>query len=688
MYTLSKRQENIVTTLLELNEYITIKQLAEKFSVSSRTIRYDLDKIKVWLEENEVKLIKKTNKGVKIEDTPKRKKLIEKLKVINPKERVLTKEEREKLIFIDIYSKDFVKLDDLCNKLLISKSTLVNDIKNLQKELEPENIEIVYKNKVGFQLEGCESKIRKTIISYIRDVLNVNDIVKLLDKKKQCELKIIDYLSSNIKFININNIPKIFDILNEAEKYMNIKLADDAYTSLSIHILIAIKRMKNKYEIEMEDERLNYIKEKKEFIVATYISKRIEEEFNITFDDSEIANIALHLMGAKLYEDIDLLNKVETINLSIEDEIININDKIIEVAQREIGINLKKDEQLKKALLMHLKPAIYRLKNDMKITNPLLSEIKKRYPFIYQAAEKCSKIIEFYLKKHVPESEIGYIAMHLGAAFEKNYNSGNLVKALVVCTSGLATSQLLSIRLKKLVPEIKVVATCSIKDLDKYVSEVNIILSTVDFKIDDIPVIKVSPFLDEKDLIKVRQYIVKKSEINKFVHFNNINVDEEKYDKELDPMLKDILTVKDIELNVEVKDWKEAIIKAGNLLVDNDCVTYKYVESMVEAVEKYGPYIVIMPGIAFAHARPSEEVKKPCMSLITLKEPVNFNSGDKDPVSIVFAFGSVNKNSHLTALQDLANFLEKEENIQFLTNAVDKGQVITNIIEYEKNIDN
>ena len=88
---------------------------------------------------------------------------------------------------------------------------------------------------------------------------------------------------------------------------------------------------------------------------------------------------------------------------------------------------------------------------------------------------------------------------------------------------------------------------------------------------------------------------------------------------------------------------------AGAFLVDTDAVFPSYVDAMVRAVEELGPYMIVAPGIALAHARPEDGVKRMCMSLVRLASPVEFGSEANDPVDLVFAFGAVDKEAHLQA---------------------------------------
>ena len=85
-----------------------------------------------------------------------------------------------------------------------------------------------------------------------------------------------------------------------------------------------------------------------------------------------------------------------------------------------------------------------------------------------------------------------------------------------------------------------------------------------------------------------------------------------------------MISSKTIALNVDAKDWKEAVRVSGGLLVKNGLVEPRYVDAMIEMVNTIGPYIVISPGVAMPHARPEDGVLEPCMSLITLKTPDQF----------------------------------------------------------------
>ncbi|MDE7015062.1 MAG: PTS sugar transporter subunit IIA [Kineothrix sp.] len=115
--------------------------------------------------------------------------------------------------------------------------------------------------------------------------------------------------------------------------------------------------------------------------------------------------------------------------------------------------------------------------------------------------------------------------------------------------------------------------------------------------------------------------------------------------------------------------WEEAVRYAGRLLEEAGTIKSAYTNAMVTLVKELGPYIVVMPGVALAHARPAGNVWKNSIAVITLEEGVNFGNESNDPVFVVFAVAACNDDEHLDLFQTVAEFLEKEENVERLMNA-------------------
>ncbi|NEB76712.1 PTS transporter subunit EIIA [Streptomyces sp. SID14478] len=121
--------------------------------------------------------------------------------------------------------------------------------------------------------------------------------------------------------------------------------------------------------------------------------------------------------------------------------------------------------------------------------------------------------------------------------------------------------------------------------------------------------------------------------------------------------LSDLIPVEAIRLDVAAPDWQGAVRAAGDLLVAGGVSTDAYTQEMTRNVEENGPYIVIAPGFAFAHARPSPAVQRTGMSWVRLATPVNFGHETNDPVHLVVALAATDSGAHTQAMGALARLL-------------------------------
>ncbi|GGS08842.1 PTS sugar transporter [Streptomyces aureoverticillatus] len=121
--------------------------------------------------------------------------------------------------------------------------------------------------------------------------------------------------------------------------------------------------------------------------------------------------------------------------------------------------------------------------------------------------------------------------------------------------------------------------------------------------------------------------------------------------------VSDLLPVEAIRLDVAAEDWRAAIGAAGELLVATGSSTDAYTAEMIRTVVDGGPYIVVAPGFAFAHARPSPAVLRTGMSWVRLARPVEFGHETNDPVDLVVALAATDASAHTEAMASLARLL-------------------------------
>ena len=130
-----------------------------------------------------------------------------------------------------------------------------------------------------------------------------------------------------------------------------------------------------------------------------------------------------------------------------------------------------------------------------------------------------------------------------------------------------------------------------------------------------------------------------------------------------------------IRVKAAALDCEHAIELAGDLLVASGRTTPEYTASMVDVLASHGPYFVIAPGIALAHAKPSEFVLSTGLSVLTLAEPIVFGNDANDPVELVFGLCAIDHDSHIEMLAELSTLLSDNDAVNILLNAGDTEQI-------------
>ncbi|MDE3281521.1 PTS sugar transporter subunit IIA [Lacticaseibacillus parahuelsenbergensis] len=144
-------------------------------------------------------------------------------------------------------------------------------------------------------------------------------------------------------------------------------------------------------------------------------------------------------------------------------------------------------------------------------------------------------------------------------------------------------------------------------------------------------------------------------------------------------MIEKIITDSLIQLKVKATSWRDAIQKAGRVLVADGDVTQNYVDEIIRSAEKFGPYFVIAPHVALAHAPRQAGAKTLAMGITTLDPPIDFHNKANDPVRYVFTLSAPNANSHLKAMQEFVQLLSTDGFYNVLDQAVSGQEIMTYI---------
>lgn len=147
-------------------------------------------------------------------------------------------------------------------------------------------------------------------------------------------------------------------------------------------------------------------------------------------------------------------------------------------------------------------------------------------------------------------------------------------------------------------------------------------------------------------------------------------------------MVKDVLLDKLVEVEVDVDSWQDCIQHLGGMLVREKKIEPGFIDSMIQTVYELGPYMILLPGIAFFHGKPGSSVHEPCLSFVTLKKEVAFKEFDNQQVQCAFAFGAVDSDSHMQMLMQVAKLLQDEEFIELVKHHGSKEAIMKKIQEY------
>lgn len=140
-------------------------------------------------------------------------------------------------------------------------------------------------------------------------------------------------------------------------------------------------------------------------------------------------------------------------------------------------------------------------------------------------------------------------------------------------------------------------------------------------------------------------------------------------------MSLEILSADKVQILDKVETWEQAITIAANPLLTQDYFESSYVTAMIGSVKELGPYIVIAPEIAIAHARPNDDVKHIGLSLLKLNEHINF-SEEGHFASLIFVLSAVDNDGHLAILRSLATKLGNQDTVNQLLAAQEINEIV------------
>ncbi|MBA3926774.1 BglG family transcription antiterminator [Listeria rustica] len=469
------RWRDLLQLLYVKMDFVSGKELGEQLRVDPRTIRNDIKALHDVLADSANEIIAVRGVGYKlivgdestlrhllITDTSERSNLH-----ITP---MLAEDRADYIIRYLLLKNKYVKLEDIADELYVSKSTINTNIPEVKKKLAQFELKLGKKAGYGVKILGTELNVRFCFSHY------------LLTESRS--LLISEAEKSFFNDVNLEGIQHI--VTKNVSKYA-IHMTDIALKNLIIHIAIAICRIRDDCYVAAE-ELLNIEFNMQELRAAEAMIQAIEQQEKVAFPETELSYLLLHLSAKHTASDYDDYRELLLVN------------KMLERIQKRYGYALLGDQALISNLVLHLKPAINRIKFHMNIQNPYLPNLKQNHPLAFELGLTARDVLEAELETKVNEAEAGYLAIHLLYALDK-VREGAKKQVLIVCASGLGTSQLLQSKVKKAFSEeLEIIGVYSFHEYENESVVCDFVIATVPLRNQRHPFVHVSPFLTKSDM--------------------------------------------------------------------------------------------------------------------------------------------------------------------------------------------
>ena len=298
---LSKRCIEIIDYLTKNNFSLSLKDMAEKFQISERSIRYDIENINYYLNRANLNEIEKSAKGTYLlnEDSERIEKFLADL---TKRFYVFDADERKEYIEMRFLFYPDNKFLDFAEELDVSISTIKLDLKEIKIFLLEHDLNLVFISKQGVILQGSEEKIRNLQLKFMNKYLYITSSNIFIEKPGEKNSR-----GSNIIFEEITSVFEDIDLkiirtfVKRIEKKLNAVISDEAFMLLRFYIGIMIVRIRDGHSLEKRETNKKFIMETKEFSIIKNEIEHLKNYFGIEINESEMLLLTEMFLGSHSY---------------------------------------------------------------------------------------------------------------------------------------------------------------------------------------------------------------------------------------------------------------------------------------------------------------------------------------------------------------------------------------------------
>jgi len=464
----SNHEQDLLLFLSKNQGYVTSKDLLEALNVSQKTVYRLINKINNEYMDGPL-IISERGRGYKLDYE----------KYINYqkgnkryKEKHFSPNERRKRIMEELLlsSPKPINIYHLFSKYYVGDSVTFNDEQIMSEELKKYNLVLERKNRT-LAILGEEVNIRAAI----KDIIEIFNTIDIDDLKRNLELNFNQY-----------DVLCILDQLRKIEEELDITIPYPYNVNIFSHLYILLSRSRKVparlFTDKISNEEMENMKRDILYPVAKVIVHNIEKYLNSPLPDSEIYFLYQYLVSSRMQGSL-------AITSTFSSEVIQVTKAYIEGMSTSLGIDIE-SQSIFIDLANHIKPMLNRLEHKIRIKNSLLSQIKVTYEEVFFCVTNVSESVsEKFNLPAINDDENGFLTLYFAKVIETGQHQ-RPIKTLIMCTTGIGTSELLKAKVSKKFPELEivdVVASRNTQMLKEKYSDAQLILSTVHIK-EEVPI--------------------------------------------------------------------------------------------------------------------------------------------------------------------------------------------------------
>lgn len=594
----------ILKTLLNA-EMVTTVQLAEEIGLSEKTVRTKVDVINDYLRSNQLgEICKKRRIGIWLDATEEQKVEIQK-RVLNNQTIDHLQSDQTRMYtalryLLKTSKNNRLTTNQLADLMYLSVPTTLKVLADCKDWLKLFDVELnVIRNK-GFELVCSESQYRIAVKHFILRFTHQ----ETLDE-------IIQYFTPNL---NLENVKRC---IIDTESEWGFEFAEESFNEIYVYLALSIYRrqLDSLNEIRLTEDELRMLQTYNEYSFAEAILKKAAEQFNVRITQTEIGFISIPILCSKMI-DPGYNAAAGDIIREYDNRLQEFVKKIISVVSEVLNVDMTHDEMLFHGLLIHLKPAIFRLRYEKNQSNGLKGYIKSEFKQAFRVSWLISVLFEEHFDLMINEDELSYITLYIQSALERNKKPINTV---LVTRTSMGVNQMLCEKIKRTFPLIEEIKVVSAHDfhVENY-PQAEMIIATRELKQKDSRIVEVDEMLSENSVRKISHKI------------RTLSAQTVQSKVQFDPVCHTLFEPDLIFTHLNVENKQELLELLTSKLLKKGYVTRKYLSTVLNRELATPTSIGNM--VAIPHGDQSE-INEAKIVIATLAHPVLW---DTEMVDVVF----------------------------------------------------